>query len=193
MKKRPFFFLLRSGILIVSCIWILKNFRKESPTKKNHHIKCSNSTYFLPVAISKFTAANQPCLSIEIDHHIASAMLDLGFRGQFGFSSEFLSTIENKTYLRSRKMYGIRGTEYQEKLFKVPKISVGSISFFEPQLNEYSEAFHIDSTLTKGGIVPSISESGKVGKRPRRISSGNVKRQLTLHARHGRNLEYFTY
>ncbi len=155
--------LLLVGILGVSYLWMTQKSQRQIAIEQIDHIKNRQGAYFLPIKISKFTAANQPCLSAEIDQKTISVMLDLGFRGQFGFSSDVLKTIENKTYLQSTTMYGICGAAYKENLFKIPKISVGSVVFSEPEVHEYSETFHIDATLIEGNEQPSSPEPGKVG------------------------------
>lgn len=161
--KWAFFLLFLLGILVPPCVWISKSFRKEVPPQKTQHLKCIYGSYFIPISISKFTAANQPCISAKINDQTISLMLDLGLRGQFSFSSQFLSGIENKTYLRSKKMYGIRGIEYEEKIFEIPEITIGSMIFSHPNIHECAERFHADATLMKKDNELSTPEPGKAG------------------------------
>lgn len=162
-RKWAFLFLCFLGILSLPYIWLSKASQKGMPTEKTQHVKCKHSSYFFPIPILKFTSANLPCLSVQINGDVVSAMLDLGFRGQFSFSSQFLEGIENKKYLRSKKMYGIRGGEYEEKLYEVPTIKIGPMSFSSPILHEYVEGFHRESSLIKEGHELSDPEPGKVG------------------------------
>jgi hypothetical protein len=161
--KWAVFFLFLLGVLVLPCIWISKSFCKGAPPQKTQHVKCTYGSYFIPINISKFTAANQPCISAKINDRTVSLMLDLGLRGQFSFSPQFLSGIENKTYLRSKKMYGIRGTEYKEKIFEVPEITIGSMTFSHPNIHECAERFHADATLMKKDDELSTPEPGKAG------------------------------
>ena len=127
------------------------------------HVKCEYGAYFFPIAISKFTRADSPCIQINVNHVAVSAMLDLGFCGQFAFSSELLSRITEKKYLRIEKMYGVRGNSYDENLYEIPSIQIGPMSFSHPILHEYSEQFHQDSTLARNEGELSKAEPGKVG------------------------------
>jgi hypothetical protein len=160
MKKKWIFGLTSLGIFISLCICLSKSSQKESSLT---HIKHTQGAYFYPIPLSKFTAANQPCLPVEINGHEATVILDLGFRGQFSFSSNFLKNIENKTYLHSRKMYGVRGGEYEEPVFEVPEMSIKPIIFYHPSLQEYSDSFQKDSSFTQEGHAKSAPESGKIG------------------------------
>jgi hypothetical protein len=163
MKKKwaLFFFLI---ISVLSYFWIFKSFQKKEPPEKPIYIKNSYGPYFFPIKISKFTASNLPCISAEIENSSVSVVLDLGFRGQFSFSSEFLKTIKDKKYLRTKKIYSIRGIEYNEKFYKIPKIKVGKIDFFHPILHEMSERFNSDSIFfLKDEKKPSTPEPGMIG------------------------------
>lgn len=132
-------------------------------TKKSQHIKWKNHSYFLPITISKFTRANLPCLLVQLNDNQICAILDLGFRGQLSFSSRFFEHLRNKKYLRSQKMYGIRGGEYEENLYEIPEVQIGSMSFSKPAIHEQAEEFHMESTLIKENNDPSSQDSGKVG------------------------------
>lgn len=161
--KRTFLFLCFLGILSLPYFWFSKTSQKGVSSEKTQQVKCKNAHYFLPISISKYTRSDLPCISVQINGEVASAMLDLGFRGQFSFSSQFLEHIEHKKYLRSKKMYGMRGGEYEEKLYEVPKIDIGAMSFSNPVLHEHPESFHKESTVLKEGYELSAPEPGKVG------------------------------
>ena len=159
-KKWAFLFLCILGISSLSYIWVS---RTPRGIPKAQHVKYKHGPYFFPVLVEKFTAADLPCLAVQMDGDVVSAMLDLGFRGQFSFTSRFLQQIENKKYLRSKKMYGIRGGEYEESLYEIPAMKIGSMSFSRPVLHEHSEEFHKESTLVKKNGSPSPPEEGRIG------------------------------
>jgi hypothetical protein len=90
-------------------------------------------------------------------------MLDLGFRGQFSFTSEFINKINNKTFLRSKQMWGIRGIEHLENLYEIPEIDMGPINVLNPILHEHSAEFSRETTIFFEGEKPSAPEPGMVG------------------------------
>ncbi len=137
--------------------------QKKVPTETVRHIKEDYGPYFFSIPITKFTRANQPCLSIQMNGSEVLVMLDLGFRGEFGFSEDFLSSIPQKKYLRTEKMYGVRGNEYNEKLYEIPNIEVGPIHFSSPKLQEWAEKSRQDATLRKKDNDLSMAEPGKIG------------------------------
>ncbi|MBU6447117.1 MAG: hypothetical protein KGQ49_06940 [Verrucomicrobia bacterium] len=102
-------------------------------------------------------------MDIQVNEQTVSAMLDLGFRGHCKFSSEFLQHIPNKISHGSTKMYGIRGTKYEENLFTVPCIQIGPLSFYEPQLHEYRETLKSDSLIVSNHSEISPPEPGMLG------------------------------
>ena len=165
MKRKSAFFLLSLlGILSISYVWISKSFRKEIPIQEPRHFKYQQAHYFASIPISKFTAANQPCLAVQFNDETVSVMLDLGFRGHISFSSDFLDRIKHKKYLRSKKMYGALGHEYEEKLYEGPTMHIGPLSFSGLLIHEHSDKFHENATLfIKEGEMLSTPEPGRVG------------------------------
>lgn len=155
-----FFFL---TILSLSSLWIFNYPKPGEYSRNKDHVKLQHDPYFFPLPITKFTASNQPCLMILVDDFPVNVMLDLGFRGQFSFSPIFLGQIKNKKFISSKKMYGIRGGEYLERLYLGPKIKIGPVSFSEPILHEQADKFYLDSTLIKKEGKPSVPEIGKIG------------------------------
>ena len=138
----------------------------ELPVQKevsSRPVENTQGPYFFSVDISKLTLANQPCLHLQIEDTTVSAMLDLGFRGQFGLSDRFLKTVKDKKYLQSTTMYGVRGNQYEQKLYEIPRIQVGPVSFSSSIVHEYSETFHKDATLLKKSEEISSPEPAKIG------------------------------
>ncbi|OGN55792.1 MAG: hypothetical protein A3D96_04370 [Chlamydiae bacterium RIFCSPHIGHO2_12_FULL_44_59] len=161
-KKWALLFFCVLVISSLSYIWISRTLR-SSQSEKIQHVKCKHGPYFFSIFIHQFTAADLPCLSMQMNGHTVSVMLDLGFRGQLSFPPRFLQQVENKKYLRSKKMYGLRGGEYEEKLYEVPTISVGPIVFSHPVIHEHSEEFHRESSLVQKDHKSSPSEQGRIG------------------------------
>jgi hypothetical protein len=162
-RKRTTISLLILFILGVFCFWGVRSFHEAESDKNVEHIKYSLGPYFIPINISKFTASNQPCFPVKIEGHSVSVMLDLGFRGHFSFTTEFLKTIEKKTYIQSTKMYGLRGSEYVENLFQIPKIIAGSIFFANSEVHEHTDSSHVDANLRKVSNECSKREPGIIG------------------------------
>lgn len=161
-KKWVLFSICVLGIGIVSYFGVSK-FRVESSHSKSQHTKYKYFSYFVPVAIAKFTAMELPCVLLDIDNKIVSLELDLGFRGAVCLSTEILDHIEKKTFIRFKKTYGFRGEEYEAKLYKIPQISIGGMSFSNPTVQENLKKFEESASILKEGVKFSIQEQGRIG------------------------------
>lgn len=161
-KKWLFLSICLLGISVLSYFGLTK-FRREEHPRKLQHVKAQQASYFDPVSITKFTAADQPCLPIQMNEKTITIKLDLGFRGDFGFKREFLAEIPEKKYLGLGEKYGFRGNVYKEKLYEGPKITIGNMVFSQGTLEEEAEQFSKDSFIGKEGQEPSPDEIGRVG------------------------------
>ena len=118
---------------------------------------------FSPIPIVKFTRGDVPCVSVTVENKTISAELDLGFRGDISFSHEFLKRVENKKYLRSKMMYGVRGGGHEEKIYEIPKACIGNVVFSSLALHEESESLRQGGPFVKKQGDPSSNQLGKVG------------------------------
>ena len=118
---------------------------------------------FSTIPIVKFTRGDVPCVSVTVEKKTISAEFDLGFWGDISFSHKFLEGVENKKYLYSKVMYGIRGVGYEEKIFEIPKVSIGNVVFSAPVLHEESESLRQSASVVKKQGDPSSNQLGKVG------------------------------
>lgn len=162
-KRWAFLFLLIFGLITYQFIRTSKSSQEVPIPNQTDHVKNKQASYFLPISISKFTTTDLPCLDIRIDDVSELALLDLGFRGQFSFSPKTLAQIKNKKLIGNTKMYGIRGGEYEERLFEIPLIEIGRMSFDKPIIHEYPDDFHAESTILKKGNPISPAEPIKIG------------------------------
>lgn len=119
--------------------------------------------YFITVPITKWSAIQAPCVDIRIENKTFPVELDLGFRGNLTFTAQWVETLSSKTFLREKSMYGIRGKEYATKLYQIPALEVGKMTFFKPILQEEKEEFTKDSTFVKKGQKQSPKEPGRLG------------------------------
>ena len=138
-------------------------FIREKPSRIREHTKHSYGAYFVPVSISKFTQTGLPCLPVQIDDRIISMELDLGFQGDLSIEDTFIEQIPSKTLIRTKRMYGFRGKEYQTNLYRIPKIGIGAMSFIQPILQKNSEESRSDAVIVQNGAKRSTHEQGRVG------------------------------
>ncbi len=101
----------------------------------------------MTVPISGFTSSEIPCLNVEIGNKSFVAELDLGFTGCVAVESKLLQEIEEKSFVSTNSIYGWRGKEYREDVYKIPKIKIGKITFHDLFLNEQNPKFLADTTI----------------------------------------------
>lgn len=125
-------------------------------------IPTQNTTFFVSVPLT-FSSNGSPELNAQIDNKIYSMKLDLGLRGDLSIASTFLNQIPSKLFLRSKSMYGFKGKEYQTKLYRIPKVTIGSVTFTDPILQENSEESRKDSIITRNGDDLTSKSAGNIG------------------------------
>lgn len=153
----PFLSLL--GVLLLGALFLFRSSHFQRP----QHTISVGGDYFLPIPIINFTRPGIPCLAVTIESKTIAAELDLGLRGDLSFSSSFISKVQDKKYLRSKTMYGIRGVGYEKKLYELPQVSLGNAIFSHPTMYEDIETMQQGSSfLKKQGNHPS-RQVGRVG------------------------------
>lgn len=125
--------------------------------------KKKNGSYFQCITLTKFTPAEIPCILVRVGDKTVSSELDLGFRGHFCFSEDFIETIPDKVYLGTKKTVGFKGKTYEKKMYRIPFIQIGETMFSDPLILEEQDQFVMDATMIKKDHEPSPSESGRVG------------------------------
>jgi len=158
MKSRSFFiFLGIFPILFASCGRQSKESSVSSlETKKN-------DGFFVEVPIPRYSSTQSPCIDVWIEGKLLSMELDLGLQGDLTLEEDWIDQIETKTFLRTKTMYGIQGTEYPTHLFRVPKVKIGNLVFLDSVLQQNGQNFSGDSVFVNNGEEPSKSEPGRLG------------------------------
>jgi len=118
--------------------------------------------YYVSVPITQFSSINAPCLEVQIEDHFHTMELDLGFRGDITLENKYLEKI-SPTYIQSKTMYGIRGKAYQTNLYRLPKIRIGDMAFYDSVLQEHNAEFDKDSVFVREGTEPSPAQPGRLG------------------------------
>lgn len=136
---------------------------QNSPPSNCPSVVSSTLSYFRTIPVIKFTEAGLPCLLIHLENRTLLAELDLGFRGNISFSKGFLDQIDSKKYIRSKKMFGLKGREYTTKIYQVPFIKLGGAAFSDPILHEENEDFLNDASIVTKGDQPSPHEPCRIG------------------------------
>jgi hypothetical protein len=163
MNKKWTFFLAGLTIVFVTVgVWFV-TLNQKKPSPSPIHLKVSHGPYFFPISVIKFNAANIPCLLLTIGDQTISTKLDLGFEGNVSCLREVLAKIEDKKYLRTRKMYKFRGVCREEKIFVMPPFSLGKIVFSNMECQEDDVEFRTIGSLLKEGEEVSLSEPAIIG------------------------------
>lgn len=118
--------------------------------------------YICEVPFAKLSFTQCPCIDIEIESKRFTLELDLGFRGDISLGQEQMDTVLNKQYLFDVINQGLRGKKYSKRVFQIPKLKIGNISFFKPNLEEEKSEFVKDSTFIENG-EELIEEDGRLG------------------------------
>lgn len=120
-------------------------------------------SYFVSVPITKFSSTQCPCLDIHLDNGAYSVELDLGFRGHLTMYQDVADRVLSKQAIGHRTMYGIRGKQYVNTLYEIPKIQIGCMKFSNPILQGESRDFLLDAVFLKGDEKPLPRDPGRVG------------------------------
>lgn len=177
MLQRNSPFTLTKGKRIIFCMAMFSvgsvvylYFYNILPTQRTTHIqplprhaKHKLGAYFLPIEISQFNSGGIPCVAVEIQQHTLPLKLDLGCSDSIYLTSNTLNKIENKTYQQLKKYYGFRGKEYQRKIYDIPRINIGNMTFWNPSVSEESQEFQKDSIILKEGRECASEDVGRIG------------------------------
>jgi hypothetical protein len=157
MKDKVFYLLL--CLFTSSC----SLFHKSDDASDKKISDSKKTAFFVSVPITKFSSIQSPCLDVDMDEVTFSMELDLGFRGDLSISQNLINDIPSKTFVYTKPMHGIRGTEYPTNFYRIPKITIGSMSFIQATLEEETTAFIKDSVFVQNGKEPSPPEPGRLG------------------------------
>lgn len=155
-SKRYFFLIL---LFVSSCN--ISN--KQEITRLEQPAKPKQLPYFITAPITKWSSIQSPCLDVCIEDKTFPVELDLGLRGNITFTKESTDAITSKVFLREKPMYGIRGKEYPTKLYQIPALKIGKMTFTSPILQEEGEEFTKDATFVQNGKERAPTESGRLG------------------------------
>lgn len=90
--------------------------------------------------------------------------LDLGFRGDLVMMEQGITQISQKVFVGEKPMYNIRGNKYPEKLYQIPKVEIGGITFIRPIMQEETEEHRKESIFSQKEEKENLWEdSGKLG------------------------------
>lgn len=121
------------------------------------------ASLFVSVPITKFSPINCPCLDIELEGVNYSVELDLGFRGYVTMNQDVVDQIISKKEVGHRVMYGMRGKEYLNTLYEIPKVKVGNATFFEIGLQGEGQEFIVDGVFRKNNEEIAPRDLGRIG------------------------------
>jgi hypothetical protein len=149
-----YFFLLFS----VSC-----NISHKKQIPRSTESSNRQKPYYIAVPITKRSSIRAPCLDVCIENSIFSVELDLGYQGNLTFTKEYSDTLHSKAFLREKTMYGIKGKEYPTKIYQVPALQIGKMTFLKPTIQEEEKDFSTDATFVHTGQQTSPCQPGRLG------------------------------
>lgn len=166
MRKKTIWWLV--SLVIIGFLGIaFYGIRKNAQTQilLNEDSNQNISSYFLDLPITGWTDTScpSPCISIGTRAEKFSALVDLGFAGQFSLNREALSRIEPKQYIGCEKRYGFDGKEYEKKIYILPEISLQSIKITEPYVQDQSPDFLNNASICEDNEEPSMPQPATVG------------------------------
>lgn len=119
--------------------------------------------YFVSVPITETSSSQIPCLNVEIEDKTLLVELDLGFRGHITVAREEVDAIMSKTFLGEKTMHGIRGKKYNKKVYRIPELKIGAMTFSRPAMQEDSAEFLKDAMFGHNERKTPSKEPGRLG------------------------------
>ncbi len=163
MKRSRYLALFITGVFITAGgLYFLPQFFRKDSLQSIPHAKEKFGSYFVSFEVNEFTHQSQPCLSVKIEDLTILLMLDLGSPGNLSLNEDVLNQLQTKTYRRLGKSQGLRGRSYEYKVYDLPKIQIGSVSFGDLLLCAETEGF-LKDTIIANESVPAPIEKGRLG------------------------------
>ncbi len=113
-----------AGLAVMLHLWT--NEPKNEPKPCDHF--SLRGTYFYSIPVTPLEA-RIPSIDLEIEGICFQGNLDLGFNGLLSLPEEVLERIPNKLPAGSQISYGIRGKQYRNLMYKIPKMKIGELTF----------------------------------------------------------------
>lgn len=107
----------------------------------------SKVIFFEEIAIVKYDRGKIPCIQLKIFDQIFLAKLDLGFYGHASLAKELLEGMRSKQYVRNTSFRSLVGKKYETKIYKIPELSIGTVDFFHPLIEETNRFFEEDTSF----------------------------------------------
>ena len=113
--------------------------------------------YFERIPIT-FTKCVDPMIDVCLEDKIHSLKLDLGSSFPFSLRREVLANTHKAKY-GSSKWRDFKGTKYESNAYAIPEIKIGNLKFAHVIVNENSEDFYNNVTLSG----PPLEGTGTIG------------------------------
>lgn len=131
------------------------------PKLKKSDLKAPQNSFFLPLDITEFSLQKVPYLSTRIENRELSLLLDIGSSDDVALILPVLNQLQDKTYLQQRQHCGFRGKVHESATYKIPKLQIGNLTFWEPSLSEETGEFQVEGSLD---VEPSaVLKDGRLG------------------------------
>lgn len=151
-----------AGAFVASVLLFLQ-FDKPSSVPVN--IVREQQKYYVNISVA-LSDNNTPLINAEMDGKTYSLMLDLGYTGCISLQDKLLCKVAPKVYIGETTKYNFKGTARQVDRYKIPRVTIGNVSWKEPVLESRSDAAAIEIRFREDGNTPTIYCDGLFGWRP---------------------------
>ncbi len=158
MPKKKIIKIFFLGITIFSCLLVPYLYKGQVGLVKNE-----TSGFFVVIPIAKFTQSDLPCLNVEIEDKEFLALLDLGYTRYVSAAVDISNKISEKTFLRTSTNWGFRGTPWFHKIYQIPLMHLGGLTFSPIPLDEENDGQRQEGVIVKSQDAPAVLTQGKLG------------------------------
>ncbi len=148
-------------------LWITE---PKNESKPSDHLSLRGA-YFYSIPVTPLEA-RIPSIDLEIEGICFQGKLDLGFNGLLILPEEVLERIPNKLPAGAQISSGIRGKQYRNLMYKIPKLKIGELTFFDFSADLLNSEFEHDLIFGESSETEQAPFLARVGWKP--FSKTNV-------------------
>lgn len=123
----------------------------------------NDDRHLIPVKIADFSPGNIPLIQMQIGDTTLQAKVDLGWEGYVVVPQAVLNSIQEKSFIKKRSFFGIRGKSYESDLYEVPHIKIGDLKMFSMWAEGQSDEFLKDGLIDQEDWARAESDLGRIG------------------------------
>lgn len=121
------------------------------------------NAYFFPIDVSRFSSSNLPLVEIEIEKKIFQVILSTGNGIQAELFEKGIEQIQDKAFVSCEMACGLRGEEYPENVYRIPRLKMGGAAFFNVSLIKGAEELYEEGLALSADFLSSERPDGVIG------------------------------